>query len=163
MIIGGYFCKLSLLTNTKISMAKLYLFKKPAPYKLVKEAFKLAVDEYLPNTLFTSEGDAYAWTHYLNYFINLEGIYITDRVSSIFYKEVGTYLELIALPNRTLMYLYDGIERVQTTVRIFDEYLLKGIIIVPEMKTLERDANKSYPNDEALAAFIKKVIDARLI
>ena len=141
-------------------MAKLYLFEHPVPYKWVKEAFVKVIDEYLPSAKFEDPGDAFAWTQYLNYFIEHNGPYETDRVSSIFFKnEVGTYLEFIAIPCRAFLHFYDGNERIQKDVRVYDDYPIKGIFIAPEMKEKEPDPNKSYPGEEGLAKFVKTVVD----
>jgi hypothetical protein len=93
------------------------------------------------------------------YFIEHKGPYITDRSSSIFFKEISTYLEFIAIPCRTFLHLYDGNEQVQRDVRIYDDYPIKGIFIAPEMKYKEQDTSKAYPTEEGLAKFIKTVID----
>ena len=142
-------------------MAKLILFENPIPYKWVKESFQKVIDEYLPITKFKMEGESTAWKQYLNYFINHKGPYITDRVSNVYYNEIPTYLELIAIPNRPFLHLYDGMDRVQLNVRIFDEYPIKGIFIVPEMKDTNQDSSKSYPNEEGLVKFIKMTVDTR--
>ena len=138
-------------------MAKLILFENPVPYKWVKEAFIKVIDEYLP--LFYTKGEAFAWEKYLKYFTEHKTSYITDRVSDIRFKEVCTYLEFIAIPNQPLFHLYDGIERAQHDVRIFDDYPIKGIFIAPEMKDAKQDSNKPYPNEEGLAEFIKTTVD----
>ena len=140
-------------------MAKLILFENPVPYKWVKEAFIKAIDEYLPITKFDTEGETFAWEKYLKYFTEHKTSYITDRVSDIRFKEVCTYLEFIAIPNQPLFHLYDGIERAQHDVRIFDDYPIKGIFIAPEMKDAKQDSNKPYPNEEGLAEFIKTTVD----
>ncbi len=140
-------------------MAKLFLFENPVPYKWVKEAFIRAIDEYLPLTKFDTEGEAFAWEKYLRYFTEHKTSYITDRVSDVHFKEVNTYLEFIAIPNQPFFHLYDGMERVQRDVRIFDDYPIKGIFIVPEMKDTDEDPNKPYPNEEGLAKFIKVTVD----
>ena len=141
-------------------MANLILFENSVPYKWVKEAFIKVIDEYLPTTKFDEEGEAIAWEKYLNYFIQHESSYITDRVSDVRFKEVCTYLEFIAIPNRPFFHLYDGIERAQHDVRIFDDYPIKGVFIAPEMKDPKENASKSYPNEEGLAKFIKVVVDS---
>lgn len=140
-------------------MAKLFLFENPVPYKWVKEAFIKVIDEYLPTAKFYEEGEAYAWKQYLTYFIEHKGPYITDRSSSIFFKEISTYLEFIAIPCRTFLHMYDGNEQVQRDVRIYDEYPIKGIFIAPEMKDKEQDTTKAYPAEEGLAKFIKTIVD----
>ena len=140
-------------------MAKLILFENPVPYKWVKEAFVKAIDEYLPITKFDTEGETFAWEKYLKYFTEHKTSYITDRVSDIRFKEVCTYLEFIAIPNQPLFHLYDGIERAQHDVRIFDDYPIKGIFIAPEMKDAKQNSNKPYPNEEGLANFIKTIVD----
>ncbi len=143
-------------------MAKLYLFEHPVPYKWVKEAFVKVIDEYLPTAEFEEPGDSFAWNQYLTYFIEHTSPYITDRVSSIFFKDVvGTYLELIAVPCRAFLHLYDGIEQVQKYVRIYDEYPIKGIFIAPEMKEKDPDPYKSHPGEENLAQFLKVVLDTK--
>ena len=140
-------------------MAKLILFKDPVPYKEIKEAFIKVINEYLPKTKFDMEGEAVAWTKYLNYFIKHEGSYITDRIADVRFKEVSTYLEFITIPNRPFFHLYDGIDRAQRDVRIFDEYPIMGIFIVPEMKDPNHDPNKPYPTEEGLVRFIKSVVE----
>lgn len=140
-------------------MAKLILFENPVPYKWVKEAFIKVIDEYLPITKFNTEGETFAWEKYLRYFTEHKTSYITDRVSDVRFKEVSTYLEFIAIPNQPFFHLYDGMERVQRDVRIFDDYPIKGIFIVPEMKDTDEDPNKPYPNEEGLAKFIKVTVD----
>ena len=143
-------------------MAKLYLFNQPVPYTWVKEAFVKVIEEYLPHAEFKDPGDSFAWTQYLNYFIEHHGPYITDRVSSIFFKDVvGTYLEFVAVPCRAFLHLYDGVDQVQRYVRIYEEYPIKGIFIAPEMKEKDPDSNKSYPAEEELAQFIKDVVDKK--
>lgn len=145
-------------------MAKLYLFNQPVPYKWVKEAFVKVIDEYLPTAEFEDSGDVFAWNQYLTYFIEHTSPYITDRVSSIFFKEeVGTYLEFVAVPCRAFLHLYDGIDQVQRYVRIYDDYPIKGIFIAPEMKEKDSDPNKSYPGEEGLAKFLKTVLDERFV
>ena len=57
--------------------------------------------------------------------------------------------------------MYDGNEQVQRDVRIYDEYPIKGIFIVPEMKDKDWDATKAYPAEEGLAKFIKTIVDTR--
>jgi hypothetical protein len=143
-------------------MAKLYLLNHPVPYKWVKEAFVKVIDEYLPTAKFEDPSDVFAWTQYLNFFIEHHSPYITDRVSSIFFKEeVGTYLEFVAVPCRAFLHLYDGIDQVQRYVRIYDDYPIKGIFIAPEMKEKDPDPNKHYPGEERLAEFLKSVLDER--
>jgi hypothetical protein len=142
-------------------MAKLYLFNEPVPYKRVKDAFEKVIEDYLPTARFDDSGDAFAWRQYLTYFIEHTSPYITDRVSSIlFKKEVGTYLEFIAIPCRAFLHLYDGIDRVQRYVRIYDDYPIKGIFIAPEMKGKDPVEDKSYPGEEGLIEFIKTFVDA---
>ncbi len=140
-------------------MAKLILFENPTPYKLVKDAFIKVIKEYLPSVKFDMEGEATAWEKYLSYFTEHKSSYITDRVSDVRFKEVSTYLEFIAIPHRPFFHLYDGIERVQRDVRIFDDYPIKGIFIIPEMKDNEKNSNKDYPNEEGIAEFIKTTVD----
>jgi hypothetical protein len=142
-------------------MAKLYLFKTPVPYTKVKEAFAKVISDYLPNAKFNDPGDAFAWEQYLNYFIEHNGPYITDRVSSVFFKDViTTYLEFVAVPCRAFLHLYDGVEQVQRYVRVFDDYPIKGIFIAPEMKEKDPISGKSYPEEEGLAEFIKDFVEA---
>ena len=141
-------------------MAKLYLFNNPVPYSRVKEAFVKVITDYLPNAQFEDPGDNFAWEQYLNYFIEHNGPYITDRVSSVLFKdEISTYLEFVAVPCRAFLHLYDGVEQVQRYVRVFDEYPIKGIFIAPEMKEKDPISGKNYPAEEGLAEFIKKVVE----
>ena len=141
-------------------MAKLYLFNNPVPYSRVKEAFAKVITDYLPNAQFEDPGDNFAWEQYLNYFIEHNGPYITDRVSSVLFKdEISTYLEFVAVPCRAFLHLYDGVEQVQRYVRVFDEYPIKGIFIAPELKEKDPLSGKNYPAEEGLAEFIKKVVE----
>lgn len=143
-------------------MAKLYLFTNPVPYKWVKEAFEKVIEEYLPAAKFEDPGDTFAWSQYLTYFIEHNSPYITDRVSSIFFKgEVNTYLEFVAVPCRAFLHLYDGIDQVSRYVRIYDDYPIKGIFIAPEMKEKDPKPGKCYPGEEGLAQFVKNVLDTR--
>jgi len=143
-------------------MAKLYLFEHPVPYKWVKEAFVKVIDEYLPTAKFEDPGDSFAWTQYLTYFIEHNGPYITDRVSSVFFKEVvNTYLEFVAVPCRAFLHLFDGVDQVQRYVRVYDEYPIKGIFLAPEMKEKNPDPNKEYPGEEGIAEFIKTVVETK--
>ena len=141
-------------------MAKIYLFKNPVPYSWVKEAFLKVIDEYLPNAEFDDQGDRFAWKQYLTYFTEHNGPYITERVSSVFFKEIiSTYLEFVAIPCRAFLHLYDGVDQVQRYVRVFDEYPIKGVFIAPEMKEKDPDPSKPYPCEEGLAEFIKEFVD----
>lgn len=141
-------------------MSELILFEKSVPYIKVKEAFQKVIDEYLPSASFELEGESEAWKKFLSFFLEHKGSYITDRVSNVYQKGVNTYLEFIAVPNRSFLHLYDGNERVQRDVRIYDEYPIKGLFIVPEMKDVDQDPGKPYTAEVGLANFIKKFVDA---
>jgi len=137
-------------------MKKVYLFNSSVPYKWVKEAFEKAICEYLSVVKSSEVGRIEAWKKYLSYFTEHKGPYITDRVSNVYVKEVPTYLEFIAIPGRTYLHLYDGIDRLQKDVRIYDEYPIKGILISPEKDVNEDELVRG------LLGFIKQNIDIRV-
>lgn len=140
-------------------MSQLILFEKAVPYIRVKEAFQKVINEYLPSSKFDMEGESEAWKKFLSYFLEYRGSYITDRVSNVYQKEISTYLELTAISNRTFLHLYDGNERVQRDVRIYDDYPIKGIFIVPEMKDENQDSDNPYVPEVGLVNFIKEFVD----
>lgn len=136
-------------------MAKLILFKNPVPYKWVKEAFTKASNEYLPSSKFNSE-ELITWKKYFNYLVNHENPYIADRTSNMIFNE--TYLELQAIPNQPIMNLYDGIDRPQNDVWIYDDYPIKGIFLTPE---IQRTSSKIKKSEEKLGKYIKTIVDTK--
>lgn len=138
-------------------MAKLILFQNPVPYKWVKEAFTKAIDEYLPLAKFNNE-DLVTWKKYLSYLINHENPYIADRTSNMIFKEACTYLELQAIPNQPIMNLYDGIDRPQNDVWIYDDYPIKGIFLTPE---IQHSSSKIKKSEENLGKYIKTIVDRK--
>lgn len=141
-------------------MANLILFKKAESYANIKQAFSKVIEEFLPTLTSSYLSEAYAWQSYLKYFTEHKGPYITNRVANVHIKDIGTYLELIALPQTAQFHLYDANERVQKYVRIHDDYLIKGILIVPN-----EDSSNSVENnviiEEKIATYVKEFLDKK--
>jgi hypothetical protein len=138
-------------------MGNLILFQQPVPYKWVKEAFIKVIDEYLPTARFKKE-ELNNWKKYLDYIANQEYPFTTDRISNSFSKDVSTYLELQGIPNQPVLNLYDGIDNVQTDVRIYDDYPIKGIFMTPE---IQNSSSKLKKSEERLGRCIKTIVDTK--
>ena len=135
-------------------MEKVYLFDSVVPYKWVRQAFRKAVGEYLPCK--REIQNVGIWRDYLSYLANYEKSYIVDRDSNIYLKEIPTYLDFQAIPNRVFLYLYDGIDEVKRDVRVFDDYPICGIVIPPDIYESKDEIV------EGLAKFIKTVVDLHI-